>query len=111
MERRGTRITGTITVQSVADSVILTPTAMSGIVTLLCWVIESHTKQIFPVEIGRDKMWGSVKDAIKEKKKPEFGDIAADTLDLWKVRQCVIRNMSIIILSRSPSIVPNFKFS
>ena len=60
--------------------------------------MKSHTKRIFPVEIGRDKIWGSVKDAIKEKKKPEFDDIAADILDLWKVRQCVIRNMSIIIM-------------
>jgi hypothetical protein len=71
---------------------------MSGVITLPCWIIESHTKQIFLVEIGRDKMWGSVKDAIKEKKKPEFDDIAADTLDLWKVRQCVIRDMDLILI-------------
>jgi len=32
-------------------------------------------------------MWGTVKDVIKEKKKPEFDDIAADTL---KVRHCAI---------------------
>jgi hypothetical protein len=35
--------------------------------------------------------WGSVKDAIKEKKKNEFTVTDADTLDLWKVRRCAIR--------------------
>jgi hypothetical protein len=63
---------------------------MSGTImtTLFCWVIGTPTKQIFPVEIEPDKLWGHVKDAIKEKKKPEFDDIAADTFDLWKVRHC-----------------------
>jgi len=53
-----------------------------------CWVINTPIEQIFPVEIGHNRTWGSVKDMIKEKKKPAFDDIAADTLDLWKVRLC-----------------------
>jgi hypothetical protein len=63
---------------------------MSGTITLLCWVIDTPTQQIFPVEVGHDAIWGEVKNAIKEVKKPEFDDIAADTLNLWKVRHCAI---------------------
>jgi len=61
---------------------------MSGTIT----VIDRPTKQIFSVEIARDKLWGSVKDAIK--KEPEFDDIAANTLDLWKVPHCAISQRS-----------------
>jgi hypothetical protein len=63
---------------------------MTETTTLLCWVIHTPIDRIFPVKIGLDELWGSVKDAIKEKKKPEFDAIAADTLDLWKVRHCAI---------------------
>ena len=64
---------------------------MSGtVITLFCWVLGSPTKQIFPVEIEPDKLWGHVKNAIKEKKKNEFADIDADTLELWKVGHCAI---------------------
>jgi hypothetical protein len=84
---------------------------MSGTITLLCWVIDTPIKQIFPVEIGFDKLWGNVKDAIKEKKKNEFADIDADTLDLWKVRHCAISHVVMLNSQRSPSIVPNFDFS
>ena len=66
---------------------------MSGIIPLFCWVIDSPTKQIFPVEVGHDAIWGKVKKAIKEEKKPEFDDIAANTLDLWKVRHCAISHV------------------
>jgi len=49
--------------------------------SLPCLVIHTPTDQIFPVEVGHDRvLWGKVKDAIKEKKQPEFNDIAADTL-------------------------------
>ena len=60
---------------------------MSGTITLLCWVIDTSTKRIFPVEVGYDEIWGKVKKQIKEEKKNEFADIDADTLDLWKVRR------------------------
>jgi hypothetical protein len=63
---------------------------MSATMKLLCWVIGTHTKQTFAVRVGHDNIWDSVKVAIKEKKKPEFDDIAEDTLDLWKVRHCAI---------------------
>jgi hypothetical protein len=46
------------------------------------WPIDTSTKQIFPVKIECDEVWGSVKD---EKKRIELNDFDADTLDLWKV--------------------------
>ncbi|KAF9368727.1 hypothetical protein CPB97_004301, partial [Podila verticillata] len=39
----------------------------------------------FPVEIEPAKTIGELKDAMKEKKSPEFDDIAADKLTLWRV--------------------------
>jgi hypothetical protein len=82
---------------------------MSGTITLLCWVINTPTKQIFPVEIGHDAIWGKVKRAIKKKKEIKFNDIAADTLNLWKVRHCAISHVVMLNsqFKRSPSIVPN----
>ena len=61
---------------------------MSGTITLLCWVLNTPIDQIFPVKVGHDEIWGTVKDVIKEKKKNNFADIAADTLKLWKVCHC-----------------------
>src|SRR6266545_4865712 len=60
---------------------------------LFCWVIHMPTDQIFLVKVNHNDVWGTVKDAIKEKKKPEFDDIAADTLKLWKVRHCAISHI------------------
>ena len=78
--------------------------------TLLCWVIGTPTKQIFPVEIEPDKLWGHVKKAIKEEKVPEFDDIDADVLDLWKVPHCPIlpRSYAQLPSQRSSSVVLNF---
>jgi hypothetical protein len=36
------------------------------------------TRQTFAVRVGHDDIWHSVEDAIKEKKKHELDDIAAD---------------------------------
>ena len=60
---------------------------------LICWVIGTPTDQIFPIQIGSDSIWGVVKNAIKEDQKPEFDDIAAKTLKLWKVRHCAISHV------------------
>ena len=70
--------------------------AMSRTITLFCWVIHTPTDQIFPLEIGPDKLWGNVKDAIKETQKPEFDDIASKTLKLWKVRHCAVSHVVIL---------------
>ena len=67
---------------------------MSGtIIKLFCWVIHTRIDQAFPIKVGNDDDWGSVKDAIKEKMKPEFDDIAASTLKLWKVSHCAISHV------------------
>jgi hypothetical protein len=82
---------------------------MSGTIVLLCWEIDTPTKQIFSVNAGYDEMWDNVKDAIKLTKKPAFDDIAANTLDLWKVRHCAIDHVVMLNsqFQRSPSVVPN----
>ena len=73
-----------------------------------CWVIgTSPTKQIFSVKVEHDGDWGNVKDAIKEKKKIDFSDIDADTLDLWKVRHCTISHVVTYAQQRSPSVGPS----
>jgi len=61
--------------------------------TLLCWVIGTPTKHTFPVKVGHGDIWGDVKNAIKKEMEPEFDDIAACTLDLWKVRHCAISHV------------------
>ena len=66
---------------------------MSETVRLFCWVLNTPIDQIFAVDVGHDEIWGSVKDVIKEKKEPDFNDIAADTLHLRKVRYCAISHV------------------
>ncbi|KAG0327580.1 hypothetical protein BG000_000894, partial [Podila horticola] len=43
------------------------------------------TSNAFPVEIESTKTIGDLRDLIKTKKTPEFDDIAADKLILWRV--------------------------
>jgi len=55
-----------------------------------------------------------VKDAIKEKKKNEFADIDAATLNLWKVRHCAVSHVVMLNsqFERSPSVsVAKVRFS
>jgi hypothetical protein len=55
------------------------------ILELNCLVLgESHT-HIFPVKIAGTESVGALKDAIKDKKKPAFDHVPADTLILWRV--------------------------
>jgi hypothetical protein len=62
---------------------------MSGTITLLCWVIDTATKQIVRVEVGHDAIWG------KEKKKIEFNDIDVVMLNSQSQRpQSVVPNVS-----------------
>jgi len=44
-----------------------------------------HPDHVFEVEIGANKSVAALKDAIKEKKRPYFDHVPADTLMLWKV--------------------------
>jgi len=55
-------------------------------IQLNCWVEGDDRKHVFPVEIDGTKPVGTLKDVIKEKKKPAFDLVPADTLELLKVR-------------------------
>ena len=60
---------------------------------------------MFPVKIAKEESVGAVKDAIKDKKKPDFDHIPADKLTLWKVSLQIVSNISWLISSgRSPSL-------
>ncbi|KAG2119013.1 uncharacterized protein F5147DRAFT_832823 [Suillus discolor] len=50
---------------------------------LNCLFLGDHPRNIFPVKIASTDTVGDLKDLIKEK--PAFRDLAADTLQLWKV--------------------------
>ena len=60
-------------------------TPAPSLLLLNCWVLGDDSTRIFPVEIDRDKNVGGLKEEIKEKKKPAFDDITADSLDVWNV--------------------------
>jgi hypothetical protein len=51
---------------------------------LNCWVLGNETWRVFPVTILNDGSVGILKGAIKGETNSQFGDIAADTLDLYK---------------------------
>ena len=59
--------------------------ATGTLLSLNCWVIGDDSAGIFPVEIDRNKNVGCLKEAIKEKMKPAFDDITANSLQVWKV--------------------------
>ena len=55
-------------------------------ITLSCLVVgENPYENAFAVEIDTTKLVSFFKDAIKEKKAPEFDTFATDKLKLWKV--------------------------
>jgi hypothetical protein len=60
--------------------------APQQLITLNCWVLSDDPDRVFPVEIDGGKSVGTLKDAIKDKKK-QFRDIDSDALDLWKVSE------------------------
>ena len=69
---------------------------MSTTLTILelnCWVLGDPSDRIFPVEIAANKSVGTLKDAIKHKKKPAFDHIPADTLVLWRVSIHDVHNL------------------
>jgi hypothetical protein len=53
--------------------------------TVYCLVDGESTMNAFPVPISSAETVGDLKDKIKTEKAPEFDDIAADELNLWKV--------------------------
>jgi len=53
--------------------------------TLFCLVDGKATPNGFPVEIEPGKTAGSLKNAIKLEQTPDFDDITASSLTLWRV--------------------------
>ena len=51
--------------------------------------------RIFPVEIDRNKNVRNLREAIKEKKKPAFDHITADSLEVWNVSIPIKRGANI----------------
>jgi len=52
---------------------------------LYCFVFDDDPSQVFPVKIAITESVGTLKNAIKDKKKPALDHVAADSLTLWKV--------------------------
>jgi hypothetical protein len=57
---------------------------MPSTLELNCLVSGDDPSHIFTIEIADARNVSALKDAIKEKKKPAFDHIPADTLILWK---------------------------
>lgn len=68
---------------TIFHSVLSTPPAPATI-ELNCLVLGHPSDRIFPVKIALNESVGSLKYAIKEKKKPAFDHIPADILVLWE---------------------------
>ena len=58
---------------------------MATLLNLNCWVLGEDSTRIFPVKIDSAENVGALKEAIKEKMKPNFNHITANSLVLWKV--------------------------
>ena len=61
---------------------------------LLCYVRDDDYKQAFKVEIEEGEAVATLKEVIKEKKRPHFDHILADSLVLWKVSLPYDRNLA-----------------
>jgi hypothetical protein len=64
-----------------------------SLLNLNCWVHGDEPQNVFTVKIPKTDNVSTLKDAIKEKKKPLFDHIPADSLELWKVSnsdRCVL---------------------
>jgi hypothetical protein len=60
-------------------------TVKANTLALNCLVAGDDPDRIFTIEIAKTKNVGALKDAIKDKKKPAFDHVPADTLVIQKV--------------------------
>ena len=58
---------------------------MAATLQLNCLVFGDDITQVFPIKIANTESVGTLKDAIKDKKKPVLDHVTADSLALWKV--------------------------
>jgi hypothetical protein len=58
---------------------------MAAIIQLNCWVLGDDVRQVFPIKIANTESVGTLKEAVKDKKRPALDHVTADSLTLWKV--------------------------
>jgi hypothetical protein len=58
---------------------------MAATLHLNCWVHGEDVGQIFQIHIANTESVSTLKEVIKDKKKPELDHVAASSLTLWKV--------------------------
>jgi hypothetical protein len=66
---------------------------MSRPLELNCLVLGQDIKRIFPVKIDGTESIGTLKEFIKDKKKPQFDNVPADSLEIFKVSFPVDKNL------------------
>jgi hypothetical protein len=66
------------------QSLVLIPT-MTDIFELNCITLGDDSSRVFIIKISKEATVDGLKKAIKVQKAPEFDDLAADSLRLWKV--------------------------
>ena len=60
---------------------------------LFCYVRGDDHSYAFVVNIDEDETVADLRKAIKEKKKPKFDDVPADSLSLWKASVLINRDL------------------
>jgi hypothetical protein len=71
-------------------------TDMSLQLELNCLVLGADISSIFPVKIANTESVGTFKELIKDKKRPAFDHVPADTLKLWKVRAHFLHQLTLM---------------
>ena len=61
--------------------------------TLFCYVRGDDYSNAFVVDIDEDKTVAHLRKAIKEERRPQFDDVPADSLSLWKASVLINRDI------------------
>jgi hypothetical protein len=61
---------------------------------LNCFVLGDDPNRVFPIKIDSTESVGTLKKVIKDKKKPDFDQVPADALKVWKVSIPVDENFN-----------------
>ena len=60
---------------------------------LFCYVRGDNDSNTFVVNIDEDETVADLRKAIKEEKRPQFDDVPADSLSLWKASVLIDRDL------------------
>ena len=78
---------------------------------LNCLIRGEDRKHIFSIEISDDKTVSALKDFIKDKKRPVFDHIPADSLVVWKasirIDQNLKKSVDNLVLEDENSLMPD----